>query len=303
MAMNAARGRLREAGPGRGSARSGLRGRLLWSARVAGRGQGRQASALGDRRRRCAAGRGAQARQGGRGWPGRRGRRRRARSRCGTSTSSGSSRRCARGSRMLSGKKLTFDEESRQLYDAVAPSFPETYFEGTLRRAGGTPAGQGPLIDRYDAWRKDFVIAPAALEAVFDRGDRRVPARTLQHVELPPERELHRRVRHEQVVERLQLVSGQLQEPDPGQHGPSDLHRPRGRSRLPRRLPRPSRLQRAAREAAGPRPGLGRKLRVRAVLAAVAHRRRHRQLRHRGDVLAARTGSPSSATCCFRPRA
>jgi len=36
-------------------------------------------------------------------------------------------------------------------------------------------------------------------------------------------------------VERLQLVSGQLPQPDPGEHRPADLHRSRDRSRLPTR--------------------------------------------------------------------
>ncbi len=88
---------------------------------------------------------------------------------------------------MLSGKRVTFDEESRQLYDAVAPTFPDTYFEGTLSELAGLLPGQGPLIERYDAWHKDFVIAPAALGAVFSRAIAECRARTLQHVELPPE--------------------------------------------------------------------------------------------------------------------
>ena len=35
--------------------------------------------------------------------------------------------------RMLEGAKLTFDEESRALYDAVAPVHPESYFADTLK--------------------------------------------------------------------------------------------------------------------------------------------------------------------------
>ena len=87
-------------------------------------------------------------------------------------------------------------------------------------------------------------------------------------------RAVHRRVRHEQVVERLQLVPGRLPQPDPGQHRPADLHRPRDRSRLPRGLSRPSRLQRAAREAPGEGSRLDRVHGLPAVLAAVADRRR-----------------------------
>ena len=122
-----------------------------------------------------------------------------------------------------------------------------------------------------------------------DRAIAECRERTLQHITLPPTRAVHRRVRHEQAVERLQLVSGQLPQPDPGQHRPADLHRPRDRSGVPRRLPRAPRLQRAAREEPGPRSRLGRILGVPAVLAAVADCRRHRQLRHRGRVPGRRT--------------
>ena len=64
--------------------------------------------------------------------------------------------------------------------------------------------------------------------------------------------------------------------------------------------PGPSRLQRAAREAPGARSRLDGVHGLSAVLAAVADRRGHRQLRHRGRVLAPRSDWPSSATCCSR---
>ncbi len=86
---------------------------------------------------------------------------------------------------MLSGKTLTFDEESLQLYDVVAPTFPDTYFEGTLKELAGLLPGQGPLIERYDGFRKDFVIPPDKLGAVFDAAINECRKRTLAHVELP----------------------------------------------------------------------------------------------------------------------
>ena len=88
---------------------------------------------------------------------------------------------------MLSGKKLSFDEESRQLYDAVAPTFSDTYFEGTLNELAPLLPGQGPLIEGYDAWRNDFVIPSGKLSAVFDVAINECRTRTLAHVELPPE--------------------------------------------------------------------------------------------------------------------
>ena len=37
--------------------------------------------------------------------------------------------------RMLKGERLSFDEESRALYDAVAPTLPESHFQEILDRA------------------------------------------------------------------------------------------------------------------------------------------------------------------------
>ena len=57
--------------------------------------------------------------------------------------------------RMLGGARLTFDEESRALYDAVAPEHPASYFDATLKELEALLPGQGPLIDRYDAFRRE----------------------------------------------------------------------------------------------------------------------------------------------------
>ena len=89
--------------------------------------------------------------------------------------------------RMLSGVRLTFDEESRALYDAVAPTHPESYFASTLQDLERALPGQGPLIERYDAFKKSFVIPIARLGRVFDVSIAECRARTLQHVKLPPE--------------------------------------------------------------------------------------------------------------------
>ena len=87
--------------------------------------------------------------------------------------------------RMLSGEALTFDDESRALYDAVSPTHPESYFEGTLTELDSLLPGTDALVARYDAFRKDFVIAPARLDRVFDEAIGECRARTSQHVELP----------------------------------------------------------------------------------------------------------------------
>ena len=44
---------------------------------------------------------------------------------------------------MLDGRALAFDDESSALYDAVAPSHPESYFENALTRLARALPGQG----------------------------------------------------------------------------------------------------------------------------------------------------------------
>ena len=90
---------------------------------------------------------------------------------------------------MLGGpeqRRLSFDEESQALYDAVAPSHPEEYFSRLLASLDKRFPGQGPLIDRYEAWRRRFIIPADKLDAVFTAAIGECRARTLKHIELPP---------------------------------------------------------------------------------------------------------------------
>jgi hypothetical protein len=87
---------------------------------------------------------------------------------------------------MLMGTKLRFDEESKALYDAVAPTHTEADFAGVLSQLESTLPGRGPLIDRYDAFRSRFVIPRERLDAVFKASIEGCRGRTLQHIALPP---------------------------------------------------------------------------------------------------------------------
>jgi hypothetical protein len=88
--------------------------------------------------------------------------------------------------RILQGAKLSFDEESQALYDAVAPTYPDSYFEGLLEELDRALPGDGPLVDRYDASRRRFIVPGKQLSRVFDRAITECRARTLRHVQLPP---------------------------------------------------------------------------------------------------------------------
>jgi hypothetical protein len=87
--------------------------------------------------------------------------------------------------RMLKGERLSFDEESKALYDAVAPTYPEAHFQEVLDRLATRFPGSGSLVDRYDAWRRAFVIPREKLDTVFQAAVAACRERTRAHVTLP----------------------------------------------------------------------------------------------------------------------
>jgi hypothetical protein len=87
--------------------------------------------------------------------------------------------------RMLKGERLSFDEESKALYDAVAPTFPEPHFQAILDKLEKQFPGAGPLADRYDAFRRGFVIPADELDAVFQAAIKGCRERTLAHIQVP----------------------------------------------------------------------------------------------------------------------
>ena len=94
--------------------------------------------------------------------------------------------------RMLKGEKLKFDDESRALYDAVAPTFQDSHFDQIIaqleKKIPGTnrQSGSDPLWKRYEEWRKPFMIPKERLDPVFQAAIKECRARTLAHVALPP---------------------------------------------------------------------------------------------------------------------
>src|SRR5881227_505527 len=94
--------------------------------------------------------------------------------------------------RMLKGQKLKFDDESRALYDAVAPTYsqsgsdPDSHFDQIIAQLEKKIPGMGPLWERYENWRKPFLIPKEKLDTVFQLAIKECRAQTLTHVLLPP---------------------------------------------------------------------------------------------------------------------
>lgn len=86
---------------------------------------------------------------------------------------------------MLQGKRFPFDEESRELYDAVAPQNAEASFQTAIDAISARIGGAGELPARYAAFRQAFVIPPDKLDAVFTAAIAECRRRTREHLTLP----------------------------------------------------------------------------------------------------------------------
>ena len=89
---------------------------------------------------------------------------------------------------MLSGKRLSFDEESAALYDATSPRNNPPYFAFILSELDAVLPrydGKSTLQERYEQFRSVFVIPVEKLDAVFSAAIEECRKRTKRHLSLP----------------------------------------------------------------------------------------------------------------------
>ena len=86
---------------------------------------------------------------------------------------------------ILGGEKMTFDQESKALYDAVAPKNSKAYFESSLSDLEALLPGEGALSERVEEFREQFVIPKDKLDPVFRAAIEEGKRRTAQYIELP----------------------------------------------------------------------------------------------------------------------
>lgn len=86
---------------------------------------------------------------------------------------------------MLNGRKLSFDKESELLYDAVAPVHENKFFEDIIRELDEILPGEGDISERYDNFRKSFIIPASRIDTVFKAAIKECRRRTLKHIKLP----------------------------------------------------------------------------------------------------------------------
>ena len=86
---------------------------------------------------------------------------------------------------MLSGKQMSFEEEAQALYDVKPPVHTEEDFQEILRGLESLLPGSGPLADRYEEFRKSFIIPNEKLDPVFQAAIAECRRRTKSHIQLP----------------------------------------------------------------------------------------------------------------------
>ena len=88
---------------------------------------------------------------------------------------------------MISGGELTFDEESKALYDAVSPSFPEEHYKEILNKLDKLLPGSGKISKRVNDFKNNFIIPKEKLDTVFRVAIEECRRKTLKYIQLPPE--------------------------------------------------------------------------------------------------------------------
>jgi hypothetical protein len=86
---------------------------------------------------------------------------------------------------LVGGKKMTFDEESKALYDAVAEPADIAALDSALAALESLVPGEGELAARVERYREDFTIPKDLIDPVFTRAIEEARSRTLPHIPLP----------------------------------------------------------------------------------------------------------------------
>jgi hypothetical protein len=85
----------------------------------------------------------------------------------------------------LGGKRMKFDEESKALYDAVAPQNSDAYFQEAIDELEALLPGEGSVSERYVHFRQKYAIPADKVDAVFEAAINECRRRTAPYVEIP----------------------------------------------------------------------------------------------------------------------
>ncbi len=87
--------------------------------------------------------------------------------------------------RIFSGELKPFDEESKELFDAVAPMYPEAHYRSLIAELDSLLPGKGPVAERFQQLANHFIIPKDKLDTVFKTAIDAARKRTSAHYALP----------------------------------------------------------------------------------------------------------------------
>lgn len=86
---------------------------------------------------------------------------------------------------MLNGVLLPFDEETKALYDASAPTHNDEFFQSAIAELDKILPGKGDVAKRLNDFKMKFVIPTDKLDDVFNAAIKECRTKTLEHIKLP----------------------------------------------------------------------------------------------------------------------
>jgi hypothetical protein len=86
---------------------------------------------------------------------------------------------------VLSGVKMTFDEESRALYGVVAPPCSQASLDAVLKDLDRVLPGKGDLTRRFNDYKRQFIVPAEKVEPLFKTAIAEARRRTLRRISLP----------------------------------------------------------------------------------------------------------------------
>lgn len=87
--------------------------------------------------------------------------------------------------KIFAGEYADFDQESKELFDAVAPTFPESHYQTLVAELDNILSGSGSMNERFQTLANNFIIPKDKLDTVFKTAIGECRKRTLEHYTLP----------------------------------------------------------------------------------------------------------------------
>jgi hypothetical protein len=86
---------------------------------------------------------------------------------------------------IISGKKIAYDRESELIYNVRIPVYSLEIYKKALSELDSLLPGKGTLNEKWNNFRKQFIIPQEKLDTVFKVAIAECRSRTLKHIKLP----------------------------------------------------------------------------------------------------------------------